>query len=133
MEEDAYHIIARSAFGDLYLFGERHGRKLHIVAADACLMPPRQGIQDLNLSIRVFFASRSRRANDFSDVSGSLLFESALKKLGRLKYDEMYGFVPALALGGPATLDHLQKVKVVEHLVLLAQLSELRVMENPLR
>ena len=43
----------------------------------------------------------------------------------------MYGFVPALALGGPATLDHLEKVKAVEHLVLLAQLSELRVMSGP--
>lgn len=38
----------------------------------------------------------------------------------------MYGFVPALALGGPATLEHLQKVKAVEHRVMLAQLSDLR-------
>lgn len=74
----------------------------------------------------MFFGGRDRKGNDFDN-----LFAPALKKLGRLKHDEMYGFVPALALGGPATLDHLQKVKAVEHLVLLAQLSELWVMTSP--
>jgi hypothetical protein len=53
------------------------------------------------------------------------------KKPGPLKPDEMCGFVPALALGETATLDPLQQVKAVEHLVLLAQLSELRVMKTP--
>lgn len=131
MEEDAYHVVARSAFGDMYLFGEHHGGRVHIVAPDARLMPPRKGKPDRNLSVRTFFASLSRRACDFGDVQGTDLFEPALKKLGRLQHDEMYGFVPALALGGPATLDHLHKVKAVEHLVLLAQLSELRVMSSP--
>lgn len=56
------------------------------------------------------------------------LFSPALARLGGLKNDEMYGFLPALALGGPATLDHLQKVPAVEHLVMLAQLSDLRVL-----
>jgi len=42
-----------------------------------------------------------------------------------LKPDEMYGFVPALMLGGLDTFDHLQKVKAVEHLMLLSQLTEL--------
>ena len=131
MEIDAYHVIARSAFGDLYLFGERHHQKLHIVAPDARMLPPRAGIPDSNQSIRAFFSSRSRRACDFSDVTGTQLLYPAIKKLGRLKYDEMYGFVPALALGGPATLKHLQTVKAVEHLVLLAQVSELGVMAAP--
>lgn len=45
--------------------------------------------------------------------------------------DEMYGFVPAFALGGAAIVERLQKVKAVEYLVLPAQLSELRVMEVP--
>jgi hypothetical protein len=57
---------------------------------------------------------------------------AGLKKLGPcLKPDGMYGFVPALALGGPATLGHLQKVKTLEQLVRLAQLLELRVMKTP--
>lgn len=127
MEEDAYHLIARGAFGDLCFFGERTGKKLHVVAVDATMMPPRAGAKDFNLGIRAFFGSQNRAAYDINR-SGGPLFAPALKKLGRLQHDEMYGFVPALALGGPATLDHLQKVKAVEHLVLLAQLAPLRVL-----
>jgi len=131
MGRDAYHVIARSAFGDLYLFGEKGGSNLQIVAPDAKIMSGGRTATDLNIDVRAFFGSRSRRGCDFSDTAGSRLFAPALKKLGPLKHDEMYGFVPALALGGSATLDHLQKVKAVEHLVLLAQLSELRIMEVP--
>jgi hypothetical protein len=70
--------------------------------------------------IEGFFVSMDREANDFDD-----LFEEALKKLGPLKPDEMYGFVPAIALGGPGTLNTLQKVKTIEHLTFLSQLSPL--------
>lgn len=127
MEEDSYYVIARSAFGDIYLFGGTHGRKLHIIAPDSKMMPPRKTTVEVNQSMRAFFGSRNRGACDFADVDGVNLFERALKKFGRPRHDEMYGFVPALALGGSATLEHLQKVKAVEHLVLLAQLAPLEV------
>jgi hypothetical protein len=133
MEEDAYHVIARSAFGDLYLFGECHGGRAHIIAPDSQMVPLRKGKPDRDLSIRSFFASQSRAACDFSDAHGTNLFAAARAKLGTLQHDEMYGFAPALALGGPATIDHLHKVKAVEHLVLLAQLAELRVLDTPPR
>lgn len=131
MEKDAYHLIARSAFGDLYFFGEKTGCNLQIVASDSQAIYQPKVASDLNQGIRAFFGSRNPKGCDFSDMNGKRLFAPALEKLGRLKHDEMYGFVPALALGGPATLDHLQVVKAVEHLVLLAQLSELRVMSAP--
>ncbi len=126
MEEDVYHVIARGAFGEIYFLSERSASRLSIVAVDAVMMKPSPPPSDRDRSVRSFFGAQNRGGNDLSDVNGERLFAPALSKLGRLKYDEMYGFVPALALGGPATLDHLQKVKAVEHLVLLAQLSELR-------
>ncbi len=132
MEEDSYHVIGRSAFGDIYLFGGKYGRALNIIAPDSKMMPPEEKPSDLNRSVQAFFGSQTRRACDFSDVNGKTLFASALKKLGRLKQDEMYGFVPALALGGAATLGNLQKVKAVEHLVLLAQLAPLDVLSDPI-
>lgn len=126
MEQDAYHIIARSAFGSLYFWGERTGYALKLSALGSYVVPHSAPITSLEKEIQMFFGGRDRKGNDFDG-----LFIPALKKLGRLKHDEIYGFVPALALGGPATLDHLQKVKAVEHLVLLAQLSDLRVMDTP--
>lgn len=127
MEKDAYHVIARSAFGKLYLWGERSGDSLKIFAPGAYCFPRESLFQnDLERRLRMFFSNRDREENDFDGM-----FATALKKLGPLEHDEMYGFVPALALGGPSDAAHLQKVKAVEHLVLLAQLAPLEVMTPP--
>jgi hypothetical protein len=123
MQADAYHVIGRTAFGHLLFWGERTGPSLQLFAPGAYAVPMQAASGKMELEGRMFFSTQDRKPYDFGD-----LFAPALKKLGPLKHDEMYGFVPALALGGPATLDHLQKVQAVEHLVLLAQLSELRVL-----
>jgi len=54
------------------------------------------------------------------------LFEHARETLGTLAPDEMYGFVPALMLGGSASLANLQRFKADVHLILLSQLGELK-------
>jgi hypothetical protein len=126
MEQDAYHVIARSAFGLLYLWGEKTGGTLRVFApASCCFASAADNDVDRDFEMRVFFGSLWR---DKNDVEG--LFAPALKQLGRLAHDEMYGFVPALALGGALTLANLQKVKAVEHLVILAQLAPLQVTET---
>jgi hypothetical protein len=126
METDAYHVIARTAFGHLLFWGERTGPSLQLFAPGAYAVSMKPATGDMCLEGRMFFSVQEKAPYDFGN-----LFAPALKKLGPLKPDEMYGFVPALALGGPATLDHLRKVKAVEHLVLLAQLSELRMVKTP--
>lgn len=127
MEQDAYHVIARSAFGDLYLWGENTGHSLQVVTSGSFCIPrvSRFVGEKMNFGVQVFFGSVRRDDNDFEG-----LFDPAVKKLGRLQHDEMYGFVPALALGGAATVDHLHRVKAVDHLVLLAQLAPLTVLAN---
>lgn len=128
MEKDAYHIIARSAFGELYFWGENSCDSLKVFAPGSYCFPREPIFRDgeMDLGVRAFFSARDRKENDFND-----LFEHAVKKLGRLKHDEMYGFVPALALGGSSTLPHLKKVSAVEHLIFLAQLAPLEVMTAP--
>jgi hypothetical protein len=127
MEYDAYHIIARSAFGHLYLWGEKTGGPLQLSSLGAFCVPPMgEANGNMDFKMRVFFGSRNRKANDFEN-----LFAPAMKKLGRLGHNEMYGFVPALALGGASSIDHLEKVKIIEHLVLLAQFAPLEVITHP--
>lgn len=128
MEQDAYHIIARSAFGELYLWGEKTGNSLKIFAPGSYCIPRQSrfvGAQ-MDFGVRVFFGGLNRKSNDFADM-----FTPAMRKLGPLTYNEMYGFVPALATGATSTLDHLQKVKAVEHLVILAQLVPLEELASP--
>ena len=122
-QRDTYHLIARSAFGDLYLWGERTGFSLKITSCTSrCFVHEFEITSDeMDRELQNFLLSTEVEYNDFDD-----LFKPAKKKLGTLRHDEMYGFVPALMFGGPDTLDHLEKVKAVEHLTLLSQIAELQ-------
>ena len=45
-----------------------------------------------------------------------------MKKLGKLEYDECFGYVPLLGLGGSEKVDNLDKVKIREHIEIITQL-----------
>ncbi|WP_212626222.1 GAD-like domain-containing protein [Pseudomonas sp. PP3] len=122
-KRDTYHLIARSAFGDLYLFGEKTGFSLKITSVLSRYVINNLDFrtEEMDRHLQGFLLTREVDANNYGD-----LFKPAKKKLGTLRHDEMYGFVPALVFGGPDTLDHLEKVKAVEHLTLLSQIAELQ-------
>jgi hypothetical protein len=138
MEQDSYHVIARSAFGKLLFWGERSGCSLEIQPWDALAFPSKAATEYIvegraEEAVSWFFAGLRPEYFDTVDDEGQQLFDVVRKKLGSLKSDELYGFVPAVALSGAATLANLQKVKAIEHLVVLAQFAELRVMHSPFR
>jgi hypothetical protein len=58
----------------------------------------------------------------------------ALKKLGPLKADQMYGYVPVLALGGNGSLKETKIVQMREYLFMVADIATSAVREgwNPL-
>jgi hypothetical protein len=107
--------FARSAFGHLFLWDEK----------GAHMLDPHYGtiaklIDDIPLVLNYTFCSKQY----LDKVLDQKLFRKSLKKLGALDFDECYGFEPAIALGGPGTLDTIRKVKLREHLSILAQLVE---------
>jgi hypothetical protein len=53
------------------------------------------------------------------------LFSPALKRLGRLGDGEIYGFVPALQLGGAFAVESLHRMRVAEYAGFIAQLQRL--------
>jgi hypothetical protein len=53
----------------------------------------------------------------------SLLFERVRKAHGPLQLGEVYGFFPALELGGRAHVETARRVKALEHFAILAQLG----------
>ncbi|MFQ6572745.1 GAD-like domain-containing protein [Pseudomonas sp. UM16] len=120
---DTYHVIARSAFGDLYLWDEKTGASLKITS-----ILSRYRTHDsiytgdkMDKGVRAYLVSKRVDTNDYGE-----LFSPAKKKLGLLRDDEMYGFTPALKRGGPETLEHLEKFKIVEHLIFLSQITDLQ-------
>lgn len=107
--------FARSAFGHLYLWDDE----------GAHMLDPQHGtIAKIVNKIEVVFDYVLCRKEYLNDVLDQKLFKKARKKLGPLEFDECYGFEPAIAIGGPGTLDTLRKVKLREHLSILAQLVD---------
>ena len=134
MERDAYYVIARTAFGELILWGEKTGQSLKVVTAWGMIFPDfdpeafaRRGA---DLSAQLFFSSSSRNSYDLEDKDGQPLFDRALERLGPLDHDTMYGFVPALALGGGNTVERLQKLDAHVHLDILSQVTERQIMRD---
>jgi len=123
---DSFHVIARSAFGNLYLCGERTGRCVTIItihneilALKSRLKP--KSLQGQDATIQSLFGPSEPEDFDYHDTNGKLLFDRAVKKYGPLAPDEMYGFEPALILGGSSTLDNLRCLKIDPHLLILRE------------
>ena len=51
------------------------------------------------------------------------LYRQAVSKHCALSYNQCFGFVPLLALGGVKDVGHMDKVKVLEHIYLMYQLT----------
>ena len=45
----------------------------------------------------------------------------ALSKQGPVGYDECFGYVPLLCMGGPEVVGHLKKAKILEHMELILE------------
>ncbi|MCS6210084.1 GAD-like domain-containing protein [Shewanella baltica] len=132
--KDKYYVIGRSAFGRLFVWGETSGQSIKINPSYGMLLPSDE-TENLKQrgserTIDLFFACKSKSTMEEEDTEGKPLFERAMEKLGPLEADEMYAFVPALALGGAPKLENLQKVKALEHLAFLAELGEKQVMAD---
>lgn len=131
---DDYHVFARTAFGELIAFGSKNG---HIIKVDPmwnAIYAVKNWITVLNTKwdkkISMFFGFAEKSKFDLDDMEDKPLFAPALKRLGPLGPDEMYGFVPALALGGTTKEENLKKMNIFVHLDILSELSDERVMPN---
>ncbi|WP_420106580.1 GAD-like domain-containing protein [Herbaspirillum huttiense] len=128
-EIDAFHVIARSAFGTLYVCGEKTGRSVTIVCGLNMVSALQNRLrvktkEDLDFSIRSFFAFSNPVQFDMEDENGQPLFERARSKLGPLEPHEIYGFEPAIVLGGKILLENLAKVNAKVHLTILRQFAD---------
>jgi hypothetical protein len=123
---DSFHVFGRSAFGDLYLCGERSGSNATICCSiNAITVVPKElkskDEEPKDSSIRAFFAASFVSDFDRTDLFKKPLFSRALSKLGTVAVDEIYGFEPVLVLGGKPVLDNLRRVKLDQHLTMLRQ------------
>ena len=73
-----------------------------------------------NLSLFIEFLPDKSFIDDYFDLP---LYHEAIEKYGSLDYTQCFGFVPLLVLGGFKDVNHLDKVKMYEHIFLITQFT----------
>lgn len=127
---EEYFVIARTAFGDLSIWGTIHGQYFTISSLMNQIFPSMEVMEkdEGDLLIRIFMSSKEKRFIDIKDYKNKPLFDRAIKKYGELNKNEMLGFEPALILGGEAKLENVRKLPIISHLQFLASLDKPRMM-----
>jgi hypothetical protein len=109
------HAFVRTAFGSIVFWDGELARFLDVLSGDVSTLFP---TMDFN------FNGALSDDKYLNAVVRQKLFKEALPRLGPPAVDECYAFVPALPLGGTESSASLQKVKLREHLHILAQLFQ---------
>ncbi|HBF37740.1 MAG TPA: hypothetical protein DDW50_10500 [Firmicutes bacterium] len=78
-------------------------------------------IKGISSGFKFFFSDLEDEAF-YQDTLDWLPYPEAVGKLGKPKYDECFGYVPILGLGGLEKVENLSKVKLIEHIYLINQL-----------
>ncbi|WP_371858369.1 T6SS immunity protein Tdi1 domain-containing protein [Pseudomonas sp. 382] len=87
---------------------------------------PQQHLQNTLILVQVDEVNSSIGPQWKSRIGGLRQAAEEMAEMGgTLAPNKIYGFVPALMLGGPASLANLQRLKADVHLILLSQLAEL--------
>jgi hypothetical protein len=113
-----------TAFGELLIWSQRHqdvAIDLRMGWVTALSMGSHDPAPDDLVIATATLPMLDGTAGDMVDDHGKPLFDRAVAKLGRLSLGEVYGFVPALALGGAVNLKSLKRVSALEHFTILAQ------------
>ncbi len=105
-------VFLRTAFAHLYLWHEGYAYSLDVQRGE---------ISQVTDNIEVLFLLLCDK-----DIQEKILrlglYREVKERLGAPGRDECDAFVPALALGGPGTAESVQRVKLREHLGMLAQI-----------
>ncbi|MDR6546470.1 hypothetical protein J2810_002529 [Chryseobacterium rhizosphaerae] len=104
--------FARDAFGGLYSYEGESVIYINI----------RHSVSKvIGRKVNVLFNSIMTDWEYFSEELLLDNYEPAKERLGKVEADECYGYVPLLGLGGPEKVENLQKVKLREHISIVAQ------------
>jgi hypothetical protein len=107
-------VFMRTAFAHLYFWHDGFVYSLDVQRGD---------VSQVTKKIKLMFTLLCDPEIKEKIVRASL-FQQALPLVGSPARDECYAFEPALALGGPGTVDTVRRVKIREHLGILAQLLQ---------
>lgn len=107
-------VVARTGFGDLFIWD---GEMFWFCQVHESLCMRTVGNSD-------WFFSRMLTSHDFAPQTHlPVRIRKAKELAGPLNWNEMYTYVPALALGGSEESSRIERVKAIEALTMLAELA----------
>ncbi|MFB9246326.1 DUF1851 domain-containing protein [Massilia antarctica] len=120
-----YYAFARNAYGEFYCLSPNASCILTISCPTGLLIASKKlkknPRNECEQAVQSFFAMGSKKRFDLSDTNGTPMFPAALKKLGPVGVNEVYGFVPLITLGGETEVTYLEKVRMDVHIDILRQ------------
>jgi hypothetical protein len=127
------HVIAINAFGDLYIWHEKFLRikiqSTYSIISGSYLFKSEQTPNPEIVVSSTFMTLNPTDDFDEFDEEDKPLFKRCATRLGLLDKDEIYGFKLPISLGGQRRIENLGKVKMKEHLMILAQTEPLKLMD----
>ncbi|PVB19108.1 GAD-like domain-containing protein [Mycobacteroides abscessus] len=122
--EDAQYIpFLRSAFGQVWFWTPGYGISLIVepVRGTVFFRSPARDTSPSGLerSMQSFFTASSVERFDLRDPDEEGMFDRVLDRLGPLRFDELYGFVPGVRLGGAMTVENTNVFQIHVHMALL--------------
>jgi hypothetical protein len=121
-------VVAHTAFGSLKLWHRKRRSVLVDLLTSTVFNPTERSWHDARTSAPF---SEDFSVSNLVGITGSEyladerdLLAAAIARDGPLAPGEIYGFFPALQLGGAYVAENLRRVKAPEHFAILAQLSK---------
>jgi hypothetical protein len=117
-KDNKYIVICHSSFGDLVLWNYEDSSIISLNSSTG------RGIvmAENEKKIDSFFAF-VMNDDEFYEAHNYDLHLKAVKKFGQLEPDQVFAFVPALALGGSEKLENIKVSQLREYLAIIAELA----------
>lgn len=116
--------VARTALGKLYLLGTFKTQSGGSAQGVLGLNPHTSTYSFVGQRAEKFFTKTIAQEDYASDALQEPETRRAAKALGPVAWNEMYGYEPALALGGSGKPDTVRRYNIFNHQLLLSQLGE---------
>jgi len=131
-----YYVIARTAFGKLYLWGSRTGTLFTFIDPSRGWLYQNKGNADdiaqgrADQCLEAFFNAQKPEAQDIKDKTGQPLFALVVERLGSIKKDEIFYAPASHLLPASESLRYFTKMDIHAYLSITAKCVELRISDE---
>lgn len=135
LEKHRFYVIARSGWGELFVWEPTYGNKY---AIDPLLGWITEGNSDedwisegkTDKALEWFITGQKPTFLDKTNSNEESLFELSVERFGGLSDNEIFTFIPFLFAGGKQELEAVRKVDLFVHYDIVRQMKEPEVLTN---